>query len=156
MFLLIWDGLKTYLHIIACIYLLNIHNAIFILTVYFLLYSRLINIEKLNKQNAQAVKTQPQNPEEFYNRVSSFRPGLWTVQELTPLECARWGWRVQEKDILQCITCREVVCAILPDIRDFKACEYTIFFVFYSFCFCLFVIWDFFWSEFLFSRTKNH
>lgn len=83
----------------------------------------LINIEKLNKQNAQAVKTQPQNPEEFYNRVSSFRPGLWTVQELTPLECARWGWRVQEKDILQCITCREVVCAILPDIRDFKAYE---------------------------------
>ncbi|XP_063611657.1 cyclic nucleotide-gated cation channel beta-1-like [Penaeus indicus] len=83
----------------------------------------LINIEKLNKQNAQAVKTQPQNPEEFYNRVSSFRPGLWTVQELTPLECARWGWRIQEKDILQCVTCREVVCAILPDVRDFKAYE---------------------------------
>nr|XP_027235348.1 ABC transporter F family member 4-like [Penaeus vannamei] len=83
----------------------------------------LIDIEKLNKQNAQAVKTQPQNPEEFYNRVSSFRPGLWTVQELTPLECARWGWRIQEKDILQCVTCREVVCAILPDVRDFKAYE---------------------------------
>nr|XP_027228942.1 nuclear-interacting partner of ALK-like [Penaeus vannamei] len=38
-------------------------------------------------------------------------------------ECGRWGWRIQEKDILQCVTCREVVCAILPDVRDFKAYE---------------------------------
>ncbi|XP_042891488.1 transcriptional regulator ATRX homolog isoform X2 [Penaeus japonicus] len=84
--------------------------------------SGLIIKEKLNnKQNAQAIKTQPQNSEEFYNRVSSFRPGLWTARELTPLECARWGWRIQEKDILQCVTCREVVCAILPDVQDFKA-----------------------------------
>ncbi|XP_045607802.2 zinc finger C3HC-type protein 1-like [Procambarus clarkii] len=63
-------------------------------------------------------KTQPQNYEAFCSRVESFQPGLWNVLEVSPLECARWGWHIIEKDILQCVTCREVVCAALPNPVD--------------------------------------
>ncbi|XP_042221464.1 nuclear-interacting partner of ALK-like [Homarus americanus] len=68
-----------------------------------------------------STKTQPQNHEAFYSRVDSFRPGLWNVLEVSPLECARWGWHLLEKDVLQCVTCQEVVCAILPDPADREA-----------------------------------
>ncbi|XP_069939903.1 zinc finger C3HC-type protein 1-like isoform X2 [Cherax quadricarinatus] len=68
-------------------------------------------------------RTQPRNYEAFCSRVDSFRPGLWNVFEVSPLECARWGWHIIEKDILQCITCQEVVCAALPNLVDRDAHE---------------------------------
>ncbi|XP_071542808.1 uncharacterized protein [Panulirus ornatus] len=74
--------------------------------------------ENCDSTSTSAVKTQPENLEAFYSRVNSFRPGLWNVLEVSPLQCARWGWQMLEKDVIQCVTCQEVVCAILPDPSD--------------------------------------
>ncbi|XP_068206144.1 zinc finger C3HC-type protein 1-like [Palaemon carinicauda] len=59
-------------------------------------------------------KKLPRSMDEFYNRVGSFEPGLWTVDRISPLECAGWGWKLAEKDVLECVSCHEVICATLP------------------------------------------
>lgn len=74
--------------------------------------------ESVVAQDDSPTKTQPRSQDAFYQRVSTFRPGLWTVHRITPLECASWGWKILEKDVLQCVTCQEVICATLPEIKD--------------------------------------
>lgn len=52
--------------------------------------------------------------EAFYERLASFGPGRWGVREVSPLEFARYGWKIIQPDVVQCGTCRQVVCATLP------------------------------------------
>ncbi|KAG0724142.1 NIPA-like protein [Chionoecetes opilio] len=63
---------------------------------------------------ASPVAASPPTPEAFYERLASFGPGLWRVREVTPLECARYGWKLIQADVVQCVTCRQVVCCALP------------------------------------------
>ncbi|KAK3859340.1 hypothetical protein Pcinc_025920 [Petrolisthes cinctipes] len=59
--------------------------------------------------------------EAFYGRVSTYGPGLWGVTKLSPLECARWGWQVIEHDVLECVSCHQVLCATLPSTTHTEA-----------------------------------
>ncbi|KAK7074292.1 hypothetical protein SK128_023246 [Halocaridina rubra] len=68
--------------------------------------------------SVEAGKSKSHSYDAFCKRVSTFHPGLWTVHGLSPLECARWGWKLLEKDALQCVTCHEVICAALPSRKD--------------------------------------
>ncbi|KAK8386677.1 hypothetical protein O3P69_017854 [Scylla paramamosain] len=56
--------------------------------------------------------------EAFYERLASFGPGCWGVREVTPLEFALYGWKIIQPDVVQCGTCKQVVCATLPFPTD--------------------------------------
>lgn len=67
----------------------------------------------------------PHSSEAFYSRLVSFGPGHWGVREVTPLECSRYGWKLIQPDVMQCVTCKQVVCATLPHLVDREACKYN-------------------------------
>ncbi|KAB7497820.1 Nuclear-interacting partner of ALK, partial [Armadillidium nasatum] len=58
--------------------------------------------------------TAPNNVEEFQRRLKSFECGLWTCTTVSPLLCATYGWKLINKDILSCVTCKAMICTILP------------------------------------------
>ncbi|XP_066964895.1 zinc finger C3HC-type protein 1-like isoform X2 [Macrobrachium rosenbergii] len=77
-----------------------------------------LNSEKENVQDNSPRKKLPRSLDEFYNRVDSFEPGLWAVDQISPLECASWGWKLLEQDVLQCVSCKEVIWAMLPSKKS--------------------------------------
>ena len=80
-------------------------------------------------QDSLLQKTQPRSQEEFFKRVGTFEPGLWTVDPISPLVCASWGWKLIEKDVLQCVSCHEVICASLPSKKHRVACKFSKYFL---------------------------
>ncbi|XP_051629588.1 zinc finger C3HC-type protein 1 isoform X2 [Manacus candei] len=53
--------------------------------------------------------------EAYFSRVETFTPLKWAGKPaaLSPLECARWGWKNLECDLLRCSSCRALLCARL-------------------------------------------
>ncbi|XP_017694724.1 PREDICTED: nuclear-interacting partner of ALK [Lepidothrix coronata] len=53
--------------------------------------------------------------EAYFSRVETFTPLKWAGKPaaLSPLECARWGWKNVECDLLRCSSCRALLCARL-------------------------------------------
>ncbi|ESO88777.1 hypothetical protein LOTGIDRAFT_234377 [Lottia gigantea] len=66
---------------------------------------------------------------EYFKRVQTFSPLSWfgKPRELSPLICARYGWENTKTDMLQCVSCRAVLCGQLPQMTDFllykEACD---------------------------------
>ncbi|XP_061167126.1 uncharacterized protein LOC133175981 [Saccostrea echinata] len=63
----------------------------------------------------------------FFQRVQTFSITTWfgKPEGLSPLQCAKYGWRNTESDMLQCGVCRAVICATLPfnyDPKIYKTC----------------------------------
>jgi len=46
--------------------------------------------------------------ESFRNRVSTFTSFNWSFKprQISPPMCARFGWKVVEKDLMQCTSCK--------------------------------------------------
>eukprot|EP00049_Salpingoeca_infusionum_P005209 m.89312 g.89312 ORF g.89312 m.89312 type:complete len:517 (+) comp12890_c0_seq1:91-1641(+) len=64
----------------------------------------------------------PGSHEQYIGRVDTFKLTTWfSKPDLSPLECARFGWRNSAEDILECVTCKERInCKIdskLPPAR---------------------------------------
>lgn len=86
-----------------------------------------IPIRSDDKENANASNSlastpaKPHSSEAFYNRLVSYGPGHWGPREISPLECSRYGWKLIQPDVIQCVTCKQVVCATLPHLVDREA-----------------------------------
>eukprot|EP01147_Barroeca_monosierra_P010469 gene10469-2599_t len=54
------------------------------------------------------VTCQPCNPDLFAERVESFNVATWfnKPNELSALQCARYGWKNTKEDTIICVTCR--------------------------------------------------
>ncbi|XP_048729305.2 protein starmaker-like [Ostrea edulis] len=67
------------------------------------------------------------NKDAFFQRVQTFSITTWfgKPSELSPLQCAKYGWINSESDMLQCVVCRAVICAALPvnyDPKVYQSC----------------------------------
>ncbi|XP_077980295.1 zinc finger C3HC-type protein 1-like [Glandiceps talaboti] len=69
---------------------------------------------------------QPRNREAYFARVETFSISFiimfhasftWFAKpvEISPLRCAQYGWQNLETDVLKCVSCKEIVCATLPN-----------------------------------------
>eukprot|EP00794_Sanderia_malayensis_P006100 gene6100-6804_t len=70
-----------------------------------------------------AVKVKSCNPTSrpmFLDRIKTFSSVTWVAKplELSPMQCARYGWINDENDHLQCTTCNATVFAAFPDQWD--------------------------------------
>jgi len=80
-----------------------------------------IKRKKSNADNEKISGSLPADRLAYNERVSSFGPCMWTVNELSPLELARYGWKAAEKNVLQCVTCQAIISGELPDKSDPEA-----------------------------------
>lgn len=56
-------------------------------------------------------KTEVSERQLFDDRLKTFQPLLWTASNpVTPLECARYGWKLVAADLLKCVTCEVMRC----------------------------------------------
>ena len=63
---------------------------------------------------------EPWNHAQFLERVKTFET-FWLVRrkDVTPLFCARYGWKCVEPNTLQCSGCgTKIECKIKPSFRD--------------------------------------
>jgi len=50
----------------------------------------------------------------FLRRLQTFDYLNWSGKPIDPPQCARYGWKVVEKDVLKCISCRNYLSVELP------------------------------------------
>ena len=43
--------------------------------------------------------------------------------QLSPVQCARYGWENTARDVLRCVSCRELLCCQLPSPADYEICK---------------------------------
>jgi len=77
--------------------------------------------EKINDDNKKISGCVTSDRFSYNERVSSYGPCMWTINEISPLELARLGWKAAEKNVLQCITCHAIISGELPDKSDPEA-----------------------------------
>ena len=67
----------------------------------------------------------PLNREDFFQRLNTFTAFTWFAKpsELSPLQCARYGWENIEADTLKCMSCKEILFAGLPPKWEVKQCK---------------------------------
>ncbi|XP_051889690.1 nuclear-interacting partner of ALK [Pristis pectinata] len=60
------------------------------------------------------------NKEAFFSRVETFTSFRWAGMsfELSPLQCAKYGWTNVECDMLKCSSCQAFLCATLHPLLD--------------------------------------
>ncbi|KAJ8301761.1 hypothetical protein KUTeg_020748 [Tegillarca granosa] len=56
--------------------------------------------------------TDPRDKEAYYERVMTW---FAKPKDLSPLECARYGWKNIDVDMLECVSCKAKLCGKLPD-----------------------------------------
>lgn len=70
---------------------------------------------------------QPRNKEAFFSRLETFSLFTWFAKpvELSPPRCAQYGWENTDNDILKCVSCKEILCGLLPADPELyaKRCE---------------------------------
>lgn len=65
----------------------------------------------------EQILTEPRNQKAYLVRVGSFTVRTWFAKplSLSPMICARYGWKNTDVDMLQCVSCKAVLCAKLPN-----------------------------------------
>ncbi|KAJ8047005.1 NIPA-like protein [Holothuria leucospilota] len=73
--------------------------------------------DKCDSQSSKpSVTVTPLNKENFLQRVDTYSTSTWFAKplELSPLQCARYGWQNIDVDTLCCVSCKEVLYVSLP------------------------------------------
>lgn len=73
-----------------------------------------------NVSQALVTSTSPLDRPAFLSRLKTFRSAyLWSPScPVTPVECARNGWRLRERDLLECVACKALVYGKLASSAD--------------------------------------
>ncbi|XP_071817279.1 zinc finger C3HC-type protein 1-like [Apostichopus japonicus] len=68
------------------------------------------------QESKVSVTITPLNRESFLQRVDSFSTSTWFAKphSLSPLHCARYGWKNVDVDSLSCVSCKQVLYVSLP------------------------------------------
>lgn len=83
--------------------------------------------ETVDPENSQ-LHADSWNREQFLERVQSYEPTTWFAKPawMSPVACARYGWKNIDLDLLQCVSCRSVLVGRLPTSYDpdvYEACR---------------------------------